>query len=56
VPLSALTSTARAALTRGRGPRHLLLALVDRPRPDPAAELLAELGVDPDEVRARLAV
>jgi len=41
--------------TRGRAPRHLLLALLDRARPHPA-ELLAELGVDADAVRTRLAV
>ncbi len=34
--------------------RHLLLALLSRERPDPAAELLAALGVDPAQVRARL--
>jgi ATP-dependent Clp protease ATP-binding subunit ClpA len=60
VPPSAMTSTARAALARAskraRAPRDLLLALLDRDRPDPAAELLAELGVDADAVRARLAV
>jgi ATP-dependent Clp protease ATP-binding subunit ClpA len=65
VPLSAVTSTARAVLARGvrattagtraRAPRHLLLALLDRARPDPAAELLAELGVDAESVRAHLA-
>jgi len=66
VPLSAITSTARAALARGvkattmatrrTAPNHLLLALLDRTRPDPAAELLAELGIDATRVRARLAV
>jgi ATP-dependent Clp protease ATP-binding subunit ClpA len=60
-----LTSGARAVLVRavndaraGRARRigtpHLLLGLLTRERPDPAAELLAALGVDPAEVRARL--
>lgn len=35
-------------------PRHFLLALLDRERPDPAAELLRALGVDPTQVRSRL--
>ncbi|MEP7034292.1 MAG: Clp protease N-terminal domain-containing protein [Dermatophilaceae bacterium] len=34
--------------------RQFLLALLDRERPDPAAELLRALGVDPAEVRERL--
>lgn len=34
--------------------RHFLLALLDRERPDPAAELLRALGVDPQQVRSRL--
>jgi ATP-dependent Clp protease ATP-binding subunit ClpA len=34
--------------------RHLLLALLDDRIPDPAATLLAHLGVNTDEVRARL--
>jgi ATP-dependent Clp protease ATP-binding subunit ClpA len=33
---------------------HLLLALLDRSAPDPAVDLLAELGVDPAMVRRRL--
>lgn len=36
-------------------PRHLLLALLGRTEPDPAAVLLARLGVDPVLVRQRLA-
>ena len=36
-------------------PKHLLLALLERPQPDPAAALLAELGVDRAEVARRLA-
>lgn len=35
--------------------RHILLALLDRPEPDPAASLLAALPVDPPLIRARLA-
>jgi ATP-dependent Clp protease ATP-binding subunit ClpA len=42
------------ARTRGSAPRHLLLALLDRGRPDPVAELVDHLGVDRDAVRARL--
>jgi len=36
-------------------PKHLLLALLERQQPDPAAALLAELGVDRAEVARRLA-
>jgi hypothetical protein len=36
-------------------PEDLLLGLLGAARPDPAAELLAALGVDPAAVRARLA-
>ena len=36
-------------------PKHLLLALLERQKPDPAAALLAELGVDRAEVARRLA-
>ncbi|HZD69764.1 MAG TPA: Clp protease N-terminal domain-containing protein [Actinomycetes bacterium] len=60
-----LTSGARAVLQRSLQEasasksryievRHLLLALLSRERPDPAAELLAALGVDPAEARDRL--
>ena len=35
-------------------PRHLLLALLERDRPDPAAVLLAECGVDGQELSRRL--
>lgn len=63
--LPPLTSGARAVLRRtvdetlrARTPRietrHFLLALLDRDRPDPAAELLATLGVDRSQVRDRL--
>lgn len=64
--LPPLSSGARAVLKRaidearprrtGRlGADHFLLALLARERPDPAAELLHALGVDPDAVRVRLA-
>ncbi|MFD7922281.1 Clp protease N-terminal domain-containing protein [Streptomyces sp. NPDC059740] len=60
-----LTSGARAVFPRAlaevrrAGARritaeHLLLALLDRPRPDPAAELLAQAGVDRHAARERL--
>lgn len=35
--------------------RHVVLALLETSSPDPAASLLARLGVSADEVRARLA-
>jgi ATP-dependent Clp protease ATP-binding subunit ClpA len=46
-----------AAVDRGRRiePRHVLLALLGRPAPDPAAVLMARLGIDPVVVRQRLA-
>jgi ATP-dependent Clp protease ATP-binding subunit ClpA len=37
------------------GPRHVLEVLLQRERPDPAAELLARLGIDPATVRPSLA-
>ncbi|MEO8519609.1 MAG: Clp protease N-terminal domain-containing protein [Dermatophilaceae bacterium] len=60
-----MTSGARAVLktaveeTRQTGSRRIetrqfLFALLERERPDPAAELLYALGVDPSAVRARL--
>ena len=60
-----LTSGARAVLTdaveqthRAKTPRietrHFLLALLARDCPDPAAELIAALGVDRSQVRSRL--
>jgi ATP-dependent Clp protease ATP-binding subunit ClpA len=63
--LPSLTSGARAVMTAAvekthaaREPRiqtrHLLLALLDRERPDPAAELLSALDVDRSQVRHRL--
>jgi ATP-dependent Clp protease ATP-binding subunit ClpA len=45
---------ARSARSRSIETRHLLLALLARERPDPAAELLAALRVDPAAVRERL--
>lgn len=63
--LPPLTSGARAVIKRaldearpvksGRiDTTHFLLALLSRQRPDPAAELLDALGVDPAAVRERL--
>jgi ATP-dependent Clp protease ATP-binding subunit ClpA len=63
--LPPLTSGARAVIKRaidkarparsGRiGTTHFLLALLSLQRPDPAAELLDALGVDPAAVRKRL--
>jgi ATP-dependent Clp protease ATP-binding subunit ClpA len=37
------------------GPQHILAALLELQRPDPAAELFASLGVDPATARERLA-
>ncbi|MGZ4590493.1 MAG: Clp protease N-terminal domain-containing protein [Actinomycetes bacterium] len=54
---SALQRTLREAVRRKDRrlePTHLLLALLACERPDPAADLLARLGVDRDVVRARL--
>ena len=58
-----LTPTAKAIFTgirdarknRGAGLGIVLSALLDLPRPDPAAELLAALGVDPRAARERFA-
>ncbi len=58
-----LTPAAKASITgirdarkdRGAGLGIVLNALLDLPRPDPAAELLAALGVDADAARARFA-
>ncbi len=63
--LPSLTSGARAVITVAVeqtrragvpriGTRQLLLALLDRDCPDPAAELLTALGVDRVRARARL--
>ena len=45
---------ARTAKARRVQARHLLLGVLSCPRPDPAAQLLAAVGVDPTEVRDRL--
>jgi ATP-dependent Clp protease ATP-binding subunit ClpA len=61
-----LTAAAKDAIIRtqriaaaGRAPKmepeHLLLALLELARPDPAAQLFARLGVDTAAVRQRLA-
>jgi ATP-dependent Clp protease ATP-binding subunit ClpA len=47
-------SVKQAEKRRNMGPQHVLLALLERERPDPAAELFASLGVDVDAVRERL--
>lgn len=44
-----------ARKNRGAGLGIVLSALLDLPRPDPAAELLAALGVDPRVARERFA-
>ncbi|WP_328535426.1 Clp protease N-terminal domain-containing protein [Streptomyces sp. NBC_00344] len=60
-----LTSGARAVLPRAVGevrrdgsrrigPEHLLLALLDCEQPDPAAELMGQLGIDRTAVRGRI--
>ncbi|WP_406069626.1 Clp protease N-terminal domain-containing protein [Micromonospora sp. NBC_01638] len=69
VPLSSkrtpLTSGARSVLRRAVGatrsgggrritPAHLMMAIVDAPHPDPAAEVLSKLNVDREAVRVRL--
>ncbi len=45
---------ARRAKARRIQAHHLLLAVLTRQPPDPAAELLRALGVDPAEARARI--
>jgi ATP-dependent Clp protease ATP-binding subunit ClpA len=47
---TAATEKARTITTR-----HIMLALLDRPQPDPTASLFAALSVDRREVRDRLA-
>jgi hypothetical protein len=49
------TSIRDARKNRGAGLGTVLSALLDLPRPDPAAELLAALGVDPRAARERFA-
>lgn len=48
-------SLRREAAGERLGRRHVLLALLARARPDPAAELFDALGVDREAVRERLA-
>jgi ATP-dependent Clp protease ATP-binding subunit ClpA len=49
-------SLAKAAAEKSRTitTRHMLLALLERDAPDPAAALFAELDVTPEDLRARL--
>jgi hypothetical protein len=37
-----------AEKARSIGPKHLMLALLDREQPDPAATLLTSLGINGD--------
>jgi ATP-dependent Clp protease ATP-binding subunit ClpA len=53
--LSGTLREARRARRRSLQPQDLLLALLARERPDPVAELLVRMSVDPAVVRARLA-
>lgn len=55
--LTALKQAVMAAKTRSRSidPKHLLLALLACDPPDPAAQLLAELGIDRATARNRIA-
>ncbi|MFG1617154.1 Clp protease N-terminal domain-containing protein [Nonomuraea wenchangensis] len=60
-----LTSNARAVVdravkgttmrSRSEAPRIMALALLDRERPDPVAQLIDRLGIDRGAARARLA-
>ncbi|MER5933942.1 Clp protease N-terminal domain-containing protein [Streptomyces sp. NPDC002054] len=45
---------AREAGSRRIGPDHLLLAILSCERPDPAAELMEQLHIDPVAVRDRM--
>ena len=65
VPGTAFTTSARAAISQAvgslarkdrntRGPAQLLLALLERDRPDPVAELFNHLGVDRAAFRASI--
>lgn len=49
-------ANATAERARSLTPRHMLLALLDRREPDPAATLLAAVEVDAGAVRQRLAM
>ena len=51
---SVFTGLRREAGGERLGIKHVLLALLSRERPDPAAELLQALGVDRTEVRSGL--
>jgi len=50
----AFISSRRLAVGERLGPQHILLGLLLNQRPDPAAELLDLLGIDRDQVRARI--
>jgi ATP-dependent Clp protease ATP-binding subunit ClpA len=52
--LSRALALAAAARSRRIEHRHLLLALIERGRPDPVAALLSALAIDPSQARARL--
>jgi len=52
--LKSTIDTARPSKTGRIETHHFLLALLDRKRPDPAAQLLEALGVDPAATRGRL--
>jgi ATP-dependent Clp protease ATP-binding subunit ClpA len=52
--LSGTLREARRAKRRSLQPEDLLLALLARERPDPVAELLTRMSVDPELVRHRL--
>jgi ATP-dependent Clp protease ATP-binding subunit ClpA len=53
--LSRTVALAASAKARRIDTRHLLLALLERDRPDPVAALIAALGIDASATRARLA-
>ncbi|SEG64592.1 Clp amino terminal domain-containing protein, pathogenicity island component [Nonomuraea solani] len=66
VPNTALTSSARAVLNAAikattrktrdaETPRHLALGLLAQTRPDPAAQVIDQLGLDRAAIRARVA-
>ncbi|MET7769355.1 Clp protease N-terminal domain-containing protein [Nocardia sp. NPDC005366] len=52
--LSRTLALAAAAKSRRIETRHLLVALLERDRPDPIVALLFALGIDPVATRARL--
>ncbi|MEV4171746.1 Clp protease N-terminal domain-containing protein [Nonomuraea sp. NPDC049709] len=65
VPGTALTSSARAVLNQAikattmrtrdaETPRHLALGLLAQARPDPAAQVIDQLGIDRTTVRSRI--